>query len=136
MQVKFCHLEGFMSECPLQLTYITALRYCLHMYALSLDITENYRQIIMHEEDRNSQLTMCIEHPSEQIQKFKLNIVTYTEHAPFLAIRCLLRLSDQNRIKYPLNSFDIKIKIYVDDLLTGSKNSEYPNLLRSAVINI
>ncbi|XP_049302016.1 uncharacterized protein LOC125775435 isoform X1 [Bactrocera dorsalis] len=117
--------------------YSTLLRFRLHKYALTADITKMYRQIIMHEEDRNCQLIVWREHPSEQIQIFRLNTVTYgTAPAPFLATRCLQMLSDANTMKYPLGSLAIKRDFYVDDLLTGSENFESLDLLRSEVIKI
>ena len=91
----------------------------------------------MHEEDRNCQLIVWREHPSEQIKIFRLNTVTYgTAPAPFLATRCLQMLSDANTTKYPLGSLAIKRDFYVDDLLTGSENFESLDLIRSEVIKI
>ncbi|XP_054746940.1 uncharacterized protein LOC129252836 [Anastrepha obliqua] len=117
--------------------YSTLLRFRLHKYAFTADITKMYRQILMHEEDKNFQLVMWRRHPSEPLQIFRLNTVTYgTAPAPFLATRCLQMLSDANTHMYPLGSKAIKRDFYVDDLLTGSDNFESLDLIRSEVVKI
>ncbi|XP_054745963.1 uncharacterized protein LOC129250358 [Anastrepha obliqua] len=117
--------------------YSTLLRFRLHKYAFTADITKMYRQILMHEEDKNFQLVVWRRHPSEPLQIFRLNTVTYgTAPAPFLATRCLQMLSDANTHMYPLGSKAITRDFYVDDLLTGSDNFESLDLIRSEVVKI
>ncbi|XP_053964351.1 uncharacterized protein LOC128867266 [Anastrepha ludens] len=105
--------------------FSTLLRFRLHKYAMTADITKMYRQILVHEDDRNFQLIVWRQDPSEHLQIFRLNTVTYgTAPAPFLATRCLQMLSDKNKAKYPLGSKVIRNDFYVDDLLTGSDSIE------------
>ena len=86
---------------------------------------------------KNFQLVVWRRHPSEPLQIFRLNTVTYgTAPAPFLATRCLQMLSDANTHMYPLGSKAIKRDFYVDDLLTGSDNFESLDLIRSEVVKI
>ncbi|XP_053968194.1 uncharacterized protein LOC128869650 [Anastrepha ludens] len=105
--------------------FSTLLRFRLHKYAMTADITKMYRQILVHEDDRNFQLIVWRQDPSEHLQIFRLNTVTYgTAPAPFLATRCLQTLSDKNKAKYPLGSKVIRNDFYVDDLLKGSHSIE------------
>lgn len=63
--------------------------------------------------------------PTEKLQVFKLNTVTYgTTRAPYLAIRCLNKLAEENEEDCPEESKLIKENFYVDDLLVGADNIE------------
>ncbi|XP_053959327.1 uncharacterized protein LOC128863902 [Anastrepha ludens] len=105
--------------------FSTLLRFRLHKYAMTADIMKMYRQILVHEDDRNFHLIVWRQDPSEHLQIFRLNTVTYgTAPAPFLATRCLQMLSDKNKAKYSLGSKVIRNDFYVDDLLTGSDSIE------------
>ena len=54
---------------------------------------------------------------------YELNTITYgTASAPFLAVRCLYQLAEDNKITYPKASNIIKNDFYVDDLLTGANS--------------
>ncbi|XP_053968541.1 uncharacterized protein LOC128869972 [Anastrepha ludens] len=57
--------------------FSTLLRFRLHKYAMTADITKMYRQILVHEDDRNFQLIVWRQDPSEHLQIFRLNTVTY-----------------------------------------------------------
>lgn len=54
-----------------------------------------YRQVLIKENDRNFQLILWTQNPSDSSQVFRSGTVTYgTASAPFLAIRRLIELSD------------------------------------------
>ncbi|KAH8292663.1 hypothetical protein KR054_008822, partial [Drosophila jambulina] len=82
--------------------YSTLLRFRLHRYALTADVKKMYRQVMVHEADRQFQLIVWRRDPSESLRLYKLNTVTYgTGAAPFLAIRCLKRLSESAKFSFP-----------------------------------
>lgn len=78
-----------------------------------------FRQILVHENQRNLQLILWRETSSEPISVCRLNTVTYgTASAPFLSIRCVRQLGLD--CKDVLVSRTILEDIYVDDLITGA----------------
>ncbi|XP_046807533.1 uncharacterized protein LOC124420043 [Lucilia cuprina] len=75
--------------------YSTLIRFRFHKYAITADIEKMYRQVLVGENDKNYQLILWRQNPSDSLNVFRLNTVTYgTASAPFLAIRCLIQLSD------------------------------------------
>lgn len=97
-------------------------RFRTYQVALSADIQKMYRQISVHEEDRDLQRVLWRPTPDSEIKDYRLKTVTFgVKTAPYLAIRVLHHLaqeapSEQSR-RAMLQDF------YVDDLLTGA-NSE------------
>ncbi|EDW26925.1 GL21036 [Drosophila persimilis] len=82
--------------------YSTLLRFRLHRFALTADVKKMYRQVMVNEADRQFQLIVWRRDPSESLRLYKLNTVTYgTVPAPFLAIRCLKRLSSSGAEDIP-----------------------------------
>lgn len=79
-----------------------------------------------------------LERRSEQIVKYLfLKTVTYgTTSAPFLAIRCLLQLAEENKDKFPLASFAISNFMYVDDVLAGGDTMEGVLSMRNELLNV
>ena len=78
-----------------------------------------YHQVLIDENDRNIQLILWTRNPSDSLQVFRLNTVTYgTASAPFLAIRCLIELSDLYKETLLIGSKVVRSNFYVDDLLT------------------
>lgn len=59
--------------------------------------------------------------PSQDINTYELNTVTYgTASAPYLAIRCLFQIAEDNANNYPKASKIIKADSYADDILSGA----------------
>nr|CAI5845761.1 unnamed protein product [Callosobruchus analis] len=82
-----------------------------------------YRQILIHPDHRPLQQILWRESPSEEFSVYQLNTVTYgTRAAPYLAIRCIRQLAEDNSENFPLASKTILEDIYVDDVLTGSND--------------
>ncbi|KAH8314302.1 hypothetical protein KR074_012459, partial [Drosophila pseudoananassae] len=82
--------------------YSILLRFRLNRFALIADIKKMYRQVMVNEADRRYQLIVWRKDPSESLKLCKLNTVTYgTAPAPFLAIRCLKRLSESVKNTFP-----------------------------------
>jgi len=82
-----------------------------------------YRQINVHQQDRNLQRILWRYSSDEPIQEYKLTTVTYgTSSAPYLATRCLKKLADDNKCQYPTTAQVLSNDFYVDDLLSGTSN--------------
>lgn len=95
-------------------------RFIKHKYAVCVDITKMYRQILVHERDRSLRKIVWRFSPNNPLLTYMLNTVTYgTASAPYLAIRCLKQLAEDVQNIDPLASNIIKHDFYVDDLITG-----------------
>lgn len=91
------------------------LRFRIHAVVITADVAKMYRQVLVHQNDRNLQRIYYRESPDQPLQDYQLCTVTYgTKAVSFLATRCLLQLSLQT------NDHVLKRTIaedfYVDDL--------------------
>lgn len=84
-----------------------------------------YRQIKVRESVCEYQKIFWRNDASEKVKCFKINRVVYGfTAAPFLAIRCLIQLANENAQKFPGASHIIKNDFFVDDLLTGANTKQ------------
>ncbi|XP_078051866.1 uncharacterized protein LOC144478016, partial [Augochlora pura] len=111
------------------------IRFRLHMFVLTADIEKMFRRIKMHPDDAKFQKILWRDSKEESIQTFQLNTVTYgTASAPFLAVRCLQQLAEDERNRFPNASRIFKKDFYVDDLLTGASTLNEAISLRIELI--
>ncbi|XP_063994615.1 uncharacterized protein LOC135172511 [Diachasmimorpha longicaudata] len=111
------------------------LRFRTHNFILTGDIEKMYRQVLVRPEDTKFQRILWREH--EQIQTYELQTVTFgLAPAPYLAVRCLHQLADDERERFPLASAKLKQDLYVDDLLTGTSTLEEALQLRDEMIDL
>ncbi|XP_077265255.1 uncharacterized protein LOC143899130 [Temnothorax americanus] len=74
--------------------FCIVLRFRSHPFVITADIAAMFRQILVCEEDRDLQLILWRSDPSQPVQIFRMNTVTYgTACAPYLALSCLKRLA-------------------------------------------
>ena len=112
-------------------------RFRSFLYVLAADIQQMYRQIRVDTQDTAFQKILWRENPTEPIKIYALNRVTFgTACAPFLAIRTLHQLADDEGDFYPTASKILKRDFYVDDLLTGAQTFEEARALRDDLINL
>ncbi|XP_025997579.1 uncharacterized protein LOC113005885 [Solenopsis invicta] len=96
------------------------LRFRLHAIAITADLQKMYRQVIVHEQDRNYQRILWRFSSGDSIQEYNLNTVTYgLACAPFLAIRCVRQLAIDSSSQFGEASRVLLNDLYVDDILTG-----------------
>lgn len=94
-----------------------------YKYILTGDIEKMYRQVLVHNADRDLQLIVWREDESKPIQTFSLHTVTYgTASASYLSTRCLWELGQEHTDEDIKNV--IQKDFYVDDLITGSDDPE------------
>lgn len=111
------------------------IRFRLHNYVLTGDIEKMYRQFLVREEDRQFQRILW-KHAGE-IKTFELNTVTFgLGPAPFLAIRALQQLADDESNRCPRAATILKRDLYVDDLLTGAETIEEGIVIRDEIIQV
>lgn len=101
------------------------------------DIEKMFRQIRVIDKDQNFQQILWRNKTSNQMSIYKLSTVTYgTTSAPFLSIRVLQQLADDEEQSYPLASKVLKTDTYVDDVITGADNLEEAFELYAQLFNL
>ncbi|XP_017891420.1 uncharacterized protein LOC108631770 [Ceratina calcarata] len=84
------------------------------------DITKMYRQIRVHQEDWDLQRILWVDSDLNEAS-YQLTTVTYgTKAAPFLAVRTLLQLAEDEGHRFPLAVPFITQARYVDDVFGGA----------------
>ncbi|XP_054272649.1 uncharacterized protein LOC128992929 [Macrosteles quadrilineatus] len=112
-------------------------RFRMYPVVFVADIIKMYRQILVHPSDRVYQHIFWRFDPSEAIQKYELNTVTYgTTSAPFLALRVMKQLATDEGTDYPHAAKAILQDMYVDDLVTGASTVDEALKLKDEVINL
>lgn len=100
-------------------------RWRQHKYCLVADIQKMYRCIKCRESDTDYQRILWRENNNEPIKEYRLLTVTYgTSCAPYLAIRTLHQLCDDEIHSYPEVAPLLKTDVFVDDLLSGDATEE------------
>lgn len=99
------------------------MRWRIHRVVFTADIAKMYRQIEIHEEDQDLQRIIWRKQPTDELQHFKLKTITYgTASAPYLAIRTLRQLAEDEKLKFRIGSKILLRDFYVDDLMSGSNS--------------
>lgn len=101
--------------------FATILKFRTYPIAFSSDIAKMYRQILITQEDTAFQQIFWRKSPADLLGVFQLNTVTYgTSCAPFLAIRTLKQLCENEKANFPRAAEIAQNHFYVDDLLAGA----------------
>ncbi|XP_071878302.1 uncharacterized protein [Bombus fervidus] len=120
------------------------LRFRSHQYVLTGDVEKMYRQFLVRPEDRKFQQILW-RNTKGEVDTYQLNTLTFgLSAAPYLAIRCLKQLADDEGHRYPRAAAILQRDFYVDDVLTGvdtkdearSLRIELTELLKLAGLNI
>ncbi|XP_015438034.1 PREDICTED: uncharacterized protein LOC107193148, partial [Dufourea novaeangliae] len=113
------------------------LRFRTHAFVLTADIEKVFRQIQVHPEDRKFQKILWRTSPDQPIATYKLNTVTYgTASAPFIAVRCLKQLANDESDKFPIAAKIFQRDFYVDDILTEASDLKSSLILRNELIGL
>lgn len=101
------------------------MRFRFYNVALTGDIRQMYRQVLVHPDDRDCQRILWRFSTDEPVQDFRLNTVTYGQaSSAYLAIRCILNLAEEAKTDFPTASRVILEQTYVDDILAGASDIE------------
>lgn len=112
-------------------------RWRLHKFCLVADIQKMYRQILVSRDDVDYQRIIWRHSLSEPIAEYRLLTVTYgTSCAPFLAIRTLHQLADDEHDDFPLESAILKTDVYMDDVMTGASTEESAVVLQKRLTEL
>ncbi|GFT58099.1 DUF1758 domain-containing protein [Trichonephila clavipes] len=113
------------------------LKFRCHRIALTGDIEKMFRQILVNEDDVEFQRIFWREIPEEPLKEYRLLTVTYgTACAPYLSIRTIQQLAEEEIKKFPEASKVALEDLYVDDLITGTNSKEDAKKLVCQVIEL
>ncbi|XP_075990231.1 uncharacterized protein LOC142985871 [Anticarsia gemmatalis] len=84
-----------------------------------------YRMIRIDNQDSDYQRILWRNDTSEEIKDYRLLTVTFgTASAPYLAVRTLMQLADDEGDKYPEAARILRKDFYVDDVMSGADSLE------------
>ncbi|XP_076660035.1 uncharacterized protein LOC143363312 [Halictus rubicundus] len=96
------------------------LRWRAFRFVYTADIAKMYRQILVDPRDVSYQRILWAPHSADSIQEYELLTVTYgMTCAPYLALRVLQRLVEDEGDRFLLASPILRSNTYIDDLLFG-----------------
>lgn len=118
--------EELMIGPPLQQNICDLItRWRQHKICLVADIKQMYRQILIAPEDTDYQRILWRANIDDPVKTYRLRTVTYgTACAPYLAIRTLKQLAEDERINFPEACSVLETDFYMDDLLSGTSTVE------------
>lgn len=108
-----------------------------HEIVFTADIRQMYRQILICPEHRDYQRILWRFPHETEPQEYRLNTVTYgVSSSPYLALRTLVQLAQDEHHTYPLAADILKNDIYVDDIITGCDSIEKALVCQKQLIGI
>ncbi|XP_017875370.2 uncharacterized protein LOC108622175 [Ceratina calcarata] len=112
------------------------LRFRIHQYVITGDIEKMYRQFLVRKEDRKFQRILWRDDTGE-IHTYELQTVTFgLSAAPYLAIRCLIQLAQDEGYRFPQAADVLRRDFYVDDALTGASTIDDARMLREELTQL
>lgn len=91
-----------------------------YRYVFTADVEKLYRFIWLNEKQQHLQTIIWRSSPNEPLQDWQLGTVTYgTKSAPYLAMRTLHKLAEDEKDTYPEAGNVLKNYFYMDDLVYG-----------------
>lgn len=99
------------------------MRWRMKKVCFVADIQKMYLQILVSEKDRDLQRILWRNDDQEPMKDYRLTRVTFgTACAPFLAVRTLHQVAEDEGQNYPEATEIIKRDFYMDDMMSGKDN--------------
>lgn len=102
--------------------WLILTRWRFHQFAFITNIIKMLRHIRVHPDDMDLQRILWRSDPAAEVQDYRLS--TGIALAPYLAIRMLLQLAQNEGSRYPLGADALQFNTYVDDILAGASSLE------------
>ncbi|XP_026828149.1 uncharacterized protein LOC113562575 [Ooceraea biroi] len=99
------------------------LRWRVHPYVFAADIEKMYRQILVHPDDQPAQKIIWSE-AGPPLEYLLCTVAFGLACSPFLAIRVILQLADDEEHRFPQAAQILRDDMYVDDVLSGADTPE------------
>lgn len=101
------------------------MRFRTYRIALASDVEKMFRQILVHQDDRDLQRIFWRSDRKKPIGEYQLATVTYgMASAPFNAIRTLQQCAHDHHDEFPIAASHVLSHFYVDDYLGGADTIE------------
>lgn len=101
------------------------VRFRTFKFAVTADMEKMYRQILVDPSDQKYQLLLWRTEQSSEIKTYVMNRVTFgTTPAPFLAVRTLYKLAEDEENSFPIGAQCLRNGFYVDDFIYGADTIE------------
>lgn len=111
------------------------LRFRTHQVVFTADIKQMYQQIIVAPEFRRFQQIYWRFQPSDPVEAWSLTRVPFGLNcSPWLALRTIAQLAEDEKFHFPLVTQVVKNDIYVDDVVSGADTVEEAVKLRDQLI--
>jgi len=109
------------------------IRFRTYKYVITADIERMYLQIRLHEDDRRYQQILW--RKDGKLITLQFNTLTFgVSSSPFLAIRVLQKLAEDEGHAFSRAARVIKTHLYVDDLISGADSIDEVRAIRDDVI--
>ncbi|XP_070527375.1 uncharacterized protein [Cardiocondyla obscurior] len=132
-------LNDFLHAGPKLQTELPAilLQWRQFRFVYTADIAKMFRQILIDERDLDYQCILWRGETSASIDEYQLLTVTYgMKCAPYLALRVLRRLAEDDGNRFPLAASILRRQIYVDDVLFGDHDVASLKLKRDQLVSL
>lgn len=112
------------------------IRFRFFKIAFTADIAKMYRQILMNPTDYKFQLIVWRDDADKPIKTFAMKTVTFgTTSAPYLAVKTLYRLAEDEKGNYPLGAQCLQEGFYVDDCIYGADSIKEAITVKAQVLD-
>ncbi|CAK1600398.1 unnamed protein product [Parnassius mnemosyne] len=99
------------------------MRWRLRIICFVADIEKMYRQILVKKEDADYQRILWRNNHMDSMKDYRLLRVTFgTASAPYLAVKTLQQVADDEGKDHPVAAKTIKEDFFMDDLMSGQDN--------------
>ncbi|XP_008179517.1 uncharacterized protein LOC103308231 [Acyrthosiphon pisum] len=113
------------------------LRFRLHPVVFTADVKQMFRQIKVTEAHRPYQRLLYRFTQNEPIQEYEMNTVMFGQKSsPFLAIRTLHKLVEDEAANMPTVREVVQHDLYVDDVATGAETEELAMELQKNLVEV
>lgn len=113
------------------------LNFRFPVFVFITDVRMMFRQTWIHADDWRYQLILWRDNSSAPVTVYELTTNTYgLKSSPFVAIRCLLQLADDEGYEFPRAARLIRQNSYVDDLNGGADTLEEAIEIRNELITM
>lgn len=113
------------------------LHFRTHRFVFTCDIRQMYLQILIEPSHQNFQLVLWRKKNTEPLSIYKLTRVTFgVNSSPYLAIRTLHQLADDEGDAYPEAARVLRSHTYVDDIISGADTLEEVLSLQEQLISL
>lgn len=96
------------------------IRWRMHAVCFVSDIKKMYRMVLVAKEHADFQRILWRNSPTDEIKEYRLLTVTFgTAPAPYLAVKTLRQLAEDEGSEFPVAARILKEDFYMDDVLSG-----------------